>query len=892
MARSLLVPRESLCVVVLAVSLLGACSDDPEPTPQPAPPSCKETRSNERIPVLPAAARQAYQETFTNLAARVNSECGSCHQSPNNLGGLSYTATRDDLKDKGPRMLVRIQRGEMPPVASADQLKKAVELGVQLSAWLEQGSPEGSFTVNGSQGATVEDPIASGVASAMTDLGNCTPAEDKLGSDPDKDAYFEGLTQLPRFLSETDTDVTTFDAEKLARHGTFAFAPTYPLFSDHAKKLRLVHVPQGKSIAYDAATKKFKVPPNTRFYKTFFKDVTGTDGVVRYRKIETRLIVTRERWQDAVFGTYVWNEEGTVAELHRETYRDGSTFADRVLTYKKDERTGATRNYAIPARHRCVNCHTGSEGQNFVLGFTPLQLNRRAPGEGGVDPAATILEDELSQVDRLIKYGVITGLGSAADLPKLETSAEGRAPSSKEELELQGYFIGNCAQCHNPRGFAVQSNQALAFMDFSAGGILFGWKPFNVLETNGRRRYVAEVEDFGVDLGRPYPTSTLYERVARDTNERNIHMPLNVPGKDCRASLLVARWIATLDWPKADEGLTAEEKAAAKKKRMRLANGAVVNDCNTDADVRWVGEDFTDKLPYQPRNPGWKEHVGKGAWEYLTRYPITEAHEQLAKKRFPTNWWDLKPGLCTFPTASAPSPVEAWMTDRRGVPKRPWGELYYSTAGANVFQGICANCHGRAGDGQSGAAKALVAWQGARVANLTSAQYGLFGRAASGASHLAPFEQEYGPHGAARYLVWMADGGTNVPLTEEFMQAWVKYGEVDIDFSNDTKDWEAWGANMLGAASGACDLIRRGVFATAVPPSGNIRAIGGTSLWTEICTLDNPLTDEIRSGSDATAVAEWLKRAQFNAGVMAYFYLRDELSQGRVAPLRSECDRR
>ncbi|WP_426749730.1 hypothetical protein [Myxococcus sp. Y35] len=789
-------------------------------------------------------------------------------------------------------MLVRIERGEMPPTASADQLKKAVELAAQLSAWLEQGAPEGTFTVNAGTGAELDDPVAPEVAASMTDLGSCIPAEEALGSDPDKDAYFAGLTQLPRFLSETDTDITTMDAEKLARHGTFAFVPTYQLFSDHAKKLRLVHVPAGKSIEYDAATKTFKIPPNTRFYKTFFKDVTGADGEVRYRKIETRLIVTRERWQDAVFGTYIWNEEGTVAELHRGTYRDGTEFADRVLTYETDERAGTTRNYAVPGRHRCINCHTGSEGQNFVLGFTPLEINRRARGEGGLDPLADVLEDELSQVDRLIRYGVITGLRSAAELPKLETAAEGRPPRTQEELELQAYFVGNCAQCHNPKGFAVQSNSELAFLDFSAGGILFGWNPFDVLETNKQRRYVVEAAQFGLDLQAATPSSTMYERVARDTNETNIHMPVNVPGKDCRAPLLVARWIATMDWPKADAGLTEEEKAAAKTERIRQANDAVANDCDTTTDVRWVGEDFTDKLPYEPRNPDWKQRIGQAPWEYLTRFPITEAHEQFAKKRIPTNWWDLKPGLCDFPTAPAPTSIEPWMVDRRGVPRRPWGELYYTTPGATVFQGVCANCHGRAGDGQSGAAKALVAWQGARVANLVSPQFGLFGRAASGESHLVPFEREYGPHGGARYLAWMADGGANVNLTPRFMQAWVKYGEVDIDFSSNVEDWADWGANMLGAAQGACELIRRGVFATATPPSGNVRAIGGTSLWTEICTLDNPLTDDIRRGSDAAATQEWLLRARFNAGVMAYIYLRDELSQGRIAPLRSECEKR
>ncbi|WP_255442424.1 MULTISPECIES: hypothetical protein [Corallococcus] len=898
--------------LLLAVLFAAGCSESPTPPPPPSPPpvvTCQPARSGERIPMRAGAPAVTFTETFDGLKARVDAQCSQCHAPPNAVGGFQYGPDLEGLKKDGARLALKASQGEMPPLATPEQTKKAVELACVLQSWLGQGAPAGTFPVRCESQAPGGVAVSASVAEAMTDLGNCIPdvaATERLGSDPDKDAVFAALTKLPPLLSDTDTDISTFDAEKLAARGTFAFAPTYPLFSDSAKKLRQVHVPAGQSIRYDVQTRAFHIPPNTRFYKTFFKAVAGKDGDVRYQRIETRLIVVREPWNQSLFGTYLWNSEGTVAELHDLRYRNGESFSDRVVVYTENEVTGKTRNYAIPGAHRCVNCHSGSEGQNFVLGFTPLQLNRRAPGEAGVDPNARIQEDELGQVERLVRAGVITGLPASGSrqeladlLPKLEVIARQAVPSGqpapgREVLELQGYFVGNCAQCHNPNGFAVQSNPAIASLDFSARGILFGWNPCGVKESNGLRSYAVcdagtQSDFFLKDLLLKTPGSTLYQRVARDTDARVIHMPANVPGLDCRAALLMARYLASLEW-KGEAGLPAEQQAAMKQERLRQAALAVSSSCANPTDVRWITEDFTDKVPYEPRNTGWKEAIGKPPYEHLIRYPITAEHEALAREPFPTNWWVGKTG-CAFPTRSAPDPIEPWMLDSLGRPRNSWGRLYESTPGATTFQGICANCHGRAGDGQSGAAKTLVALNGARVANLTA---GLFGTT-DGRPHLAPFEQAYGPHGGARYLLWMASGGTTVHFTEEFMQAWVKYGEVDIDFSADTRDWASWGANMLGAARGACDLIRLGKFGTATPPSANITALGGTRMWTRVCTVDNPLTDGIRDGSDTAGLQEWLRHAEFNVGVMAYFFLRDSLSKnppGWIYPLRTECEKR
>ena len=359
-------------MVLLALPLAVGCSSGEEQNPGvpvvvDADALCNApARSGESFPVrIRTKSGAVPKEVFSTLKERVDAQCGSCHRAPETRGGFQYVSDPEGLKAAAPRMAALASQGAMPPLASADQAREAAALGCALESWAAQGSPaEEPFDVKceqeaGSGGALLALPVAKG----MTDLGHCIPDASKLGTDPEKDAYFAGLTELPRTLAETDADITTFNTLKLARHGTFAFAPTYPLFSDHAKKLRLVHVPAGKSIEYDAATKHFKIPSNTRFYKTFFKAVTDPAGNVEYKRIETRLIVTRERWQDALFGTYIWNDAGTSAELHDLRYRDGSPFSDRVLIYTAHEGREDTRNYAIPGRHRCVNCHTGAEAQ-------------------------------------------------------------------------------------------------------------------------------------------------------------------------------------------------------------------------------------------------------------------------------------------------------------------------------------------------------------------------------------------------------------------------------------------------------------------------------------------------------------------------------------------------
>ncbi|HXX70450.1 MAG TPA: hypothetical protein VEK07_24930 [Polyangiaceae bacterium] len=404
----------------------------------------------------------------------------------------------------------------MPPCSSPDGqtyserpetdiVKQFAELVLQ---WLQAGSPPSFTPSDGDAGvATASDAGSSSSAytmapangNAMTNIGNCVPSTAMIGTQPTQmammDAMFASLQAqpggtpaqalgLPEHLGQTD--LFTFDSAALAANRVIAYAPGYPLWSDNAGKLRFVRVPVGQSIHFNSATQQFEIPPNTRFYKTFMKQIVDTDGSYRYRKIETRVIVSRPDQnnsdgtvtQTALFGSYLWNDDETDAVLVETPLNDGEPFADTLLLYNTNEplaadvlqsqpadpeeqlvEYGAARHYAIPSSQRCMQCHMGSPSESFVLGFTPLQINRMPTGTHGVIEEAG--PDELTQLQRFIDAGIVTGLDSASDAPLLEQSQGARTPRNYYEVTAQGYVLGNCAHCHNPRGYPTQQNPLL-----------------------------------------------------------------------------------------------------------------------------------------------------------------------------------------------------------------------------------------------------------------------------------------------------------------------------------------------------------------------------------------------------------------------------------------------
>ena len=547
------------------------------------PPKCTPAQSSQMIPPRAALTTrtggqvdmQANVELTSDLYNLFKSVCGGCHVE-SNLGNFSVTQTTFPLQvtESVYQIITSNDVGVVMPPATAGgvpfaqrQPSDAVyQLATQLNLWLQQGSPPGSFELPSSTGgASPGYAIGAALGAQLTNIGSCVPNQAMVGTDTSKmdqlDATFAQATSLPSNLVETD--LTTLDSAALAQNGVISYAPTYPLWSDDAQKMRYVRVPRGQSIVFDGASQQFQIPANTRFYKTFLKEVTDVDGNATYRKIETRLIVSRPdttasdgtAQQNALFGTYVWNEEESQATLLTDPLRNGQPFADRIFAYVTDEKkaqpiidgnpanleaaldsAGVTRHYALPGSERCIQCHMGSPSQAFVLGFTPLQVARRSDGSGGVYEAA--MGDELTQLQRLIDYGVITGMKSPADVLPLERAEGTRTPRNEYELRAQAYMVGNCAHCHNPRGFPSTKQPALKdvliFLPGAASNEGIFQFPLETMSPIRKRGLLQNVQ-------MPYVTPSLYD-MPSDGSISKFFCP-DQPGGSCPENLSGAQWI-------------------------------------------------------------------------------------------------------------------------------------------------------------------------------------------------------------------------------------------------------------------------------------------------------------------------------------------------------------
>lgn len=594
--------------------------------------------------VMSAASGGGDTKVFTeDLFNLFKGNCGGCHVAAS-LGNFHVTAgTFAQVVDQ--KVLAAITTDDpakyMPPAGAGgaafsgrSPLDPVVQLATLMGHWLAQGRPDGLFTVpgGGGGGSSASYMLPPQVGMRLTNIGDCVPGKAMVGTSESTidamDAFFADATALPETLAETD--LTTLDGAALAELRVIAYSPQYPLWTDDAGKLRHVRVPRGQSIKFNAAAQSFDIPPNTRFYKTFLKKVIDADGSERYRKIETRVIVVRPdkvlpdgtNEPQALFGTYMWSDDEMSATLSNVTLNDHTGFTDRLIEITLDEPRaqaiidskpanlkfaldvpGLKRHYAVPGSQRCIQCHMGSPMGDFVLGFLPIQVARRPDGApGSYEPTGT---DELTQLQRFIDYGIVTGISSPTDVLPLEKSQGDRKPRNDRELAAQAYLLGNCAHCHNPRGFPTVKSpdlkEVLDFMPSKVGGVFqfplermsplrgrgidhdvpipyitpslreypvgtrgqFGdnWTPKwvecnNVSDVNNPLysplvRFFCPRRSKGVGhLAAPW-RSLIYRNVDTpfmyaDDFVIFPHMPMNSPGFDCRVTALMGDWMVSI----------------------------------------------------------------------------------------------------------------------------------------------------------------------------------------------------------------------------------------------------------------------------------------------------------------------------------------------------------
>lgn len=226
-----------------------------------------------------------------------------------------------------------------------------------------------------------------------------------------------------------------------ANDGVVVYDVNATLYADESRKIRMLVVPDGQTIAYDELN-RWEFPTGTTIIKTFYYPVDERDPEAGRRILETRLLVRDAgEWRSEI---YMWNDEQT------EATRD-LLGAWRDVDFVDLAGNARSVRYKIPDRNQCKNCH-GQNDQVFPLGPSTRQLNRSNTYDG----------EEKNQIEHLTDLGLFDlDPGDPSELSSLSD------PLGDDPLEdrARAYLDANCAHCHNPEGAAGSSGLNLSIYE-------------------------------------------------------------------------------------------------------------------------------------------------------------------------------------------------------------------------------------------------------------------------------------------------------------------------------------------------------------------------------------------------------------------------------------------
>lgn len=304
---------------------------------------------------------------------------------------------------------------------------------------------------------------------------------------------FDG--ELPHSISELG--IFSTDATFAAKPGVIPYTVNYPLWSDGTIKHRHIYLPPGKKIEVDPEG-GFYFPDGTIATKTFL--APSMPAGKRHTVIETRVLAKHAgKWK---FGAYVWNDEGTDAEIS-----DGR---DVEMSYKLDN---CAKNYVVPGRMTCLACHAGVT--DTIIGFAGYQLSPPV-------------------LDQIVAAGHLDR--SALPLPNQFIAAE-----SDLERRALGYLGGNCAHCHNPSSSAYRGDE-LDLRPFATKEETINVAPERLMHPDAK---------IIVEPGRP-EESVLYRlfvnkfTLENDSDKETKMPPIGNCSIDATGALLVRDWILSL----------------------------------------------------------------------------------------------------------------------------------------------------------------------------------------------------------------------------------------------------------------------------------------------------------------------------------------------------------
>ncbi len=249
-----------------------------------------------------------------------------------------------------------------------------------------------------------------------------------------KPSYTLEDTALPEKLSEYGFFEGNISAMKPAKD-VMPYTLNTPLFSDYARKLRFIRLPEGKTVKYNAL-EVLDFPVGTAIVKTFYYPTDARDESKGRTLMETRVLLHQERGWIAL--PYIWNEAQTDAYLE-------VAGGEKEIAWKDEKGKKQKLNYVIPNMNECKGCHNFKE-KLLPIGPSARQLNGDFAYEGNTE----------NQLKYWTRKGLLT------DLPQ-EDAHIPRFPRWEEENDgsitqrARAYLDINCGHCHRPEGPANTS---------------------------------------------------------------------------------------------------------------------------------------------------------------------------------------------------------------------------------------------------------------------------------------------------------------------------------------------------------------------------------------------------------------------------------------------------
>ncbi|WP_439484345.1 hypothetical protein [Cyclobacterium plantarum] len=201
-----------------------------------------------------------------------------------------------------------------------------------------------------------------------------------------------------------------------------------PLFTDYARKVRFIKLPQGKKMKFSGRS-LLDFPSGTILAKTFYYPKNALPQEKADKILETRLLILENgQWN---VGVYKWNDQQSEAFLLTE----GSEEEVRQIL---PDGSNKTFSYKIPSNKACTTCHN-SGGSIVPIGPRVSNLNS--------------IQRHTKSKNQL-KFWMEIGKLEEFDLESTSNFPEWNNPETDISRRSRAYLDVNCAHCHNPSGIA------------------------------------------------------------------------------------------------------------------------------------------------------------------------------------------------------------------------------------------------------------------------------------------------------------------------------------------------------------------------------------------------------------------------------------------------------